>query len=583
LSFPNQTGIMADMKNPGLLRPFPRKFVDAGFVVKDADSIRPWVEKLLERPLSSAADLTRWLEDVSELEGIVGEDSNVRYVAMTCDTKDPAKTEAFLYFVREIAPKLAEWDDKIRKKYYDSPHRKNLDATAYGRLDRMFATAIELFVEKNIPLDTRLSEMSQEYQRITGAWTVEFDGKTRTMPQMSRYLQQTDGKMRESAWRAMTQRRLADAPALEALFDGMLKTRHEYALNLGLRDYREYSFKSKLRDYSPDDCLEFHDSIEKAVVPLMRRIFEKRRGQMGLERLRPWDLSVDPLGRPPLEPFKDVKKLQSGVGEIFQKIDPRLGEMFGAITETMDLDSRDGKAPGGYQTTFEERRVPFIFTNAAGVQGDVTTLLHEGGHAFHTIQCREAKMIWYRHASMEFSEVASMTQELFGNPHASAFYADGGEVKRAMFEQLERVVDLFPWVATVDAFQHWIYTNPGHTGEERAKKWLEISGRFEGGLDWEGIDPNVRKYAWHRQLHIFEVPFYYVEYAIAQLGALQLYREYKGSPKKAVDAYLSALKLGGSLSPKHLFESAGIRFDFSIGMLSELMAMVEEELETLGF
>jgi len=569
------------MKNTELLKSFPRKFVDANFVVKDAETIKPWVDKLLERQITSAIELEKWLEDVSELEGILDEDSNIRYVAMTCDTKDAAKTESFLYFVREIMPKLAEWDNQIKKKYYDSPFRKELNPKTYARLDRMFSVAIELFTEKNIPLNVKLSEMAQEYQKITGAWTVEFDGKTQTMPQMSRYIQQTDRNIRESAWHAMTQRRLVDVPALETLFDGMLKTRHEYSQNLGLKDFREYSFKAKLRDYSPDNCLEFHDSIEKAVVPLMRKIIDKRRKQMGLEKLRPWDLSVDPLGRPPLEPFKDVKKLQSGVGEIFQKIDPRLGEMFGAISETMDLDSRDGKAPGGYQTTFEERRVPFIFTNAAGVQGDVTTLLHEGGHAFHTIQCREAKMIWYRHASTEFSEVASMTQELFGNPHAAVFYGEADQVKRAMFEQLERVVDLFPWVATVDAFQHWIYTHPEHTGEERADKWLEITQRFEGGVDWSGIDPAVRKYGWHRQLHIFEVPFYYIEYAIAQLGSLQIYRLYKKNPKRAVDAYLSALKLGGCLSPKDLFESAGIKFDFSIKMLSELMAMAEEEMETL--
>ena len=572
---------MAGMNDAVILRPFPRKFVDQKFAVKDADSIRPWVEKLLDRPISSAEELARWLEDVSELEGIAGEDSNIRYVAMTCDTKNPAKTEAYLFFVREIMPKLAEWDDKIKRKYYESPWRKELDPRLYGRLDRMFATAIELFVEKNIPLDVRLSEMSQDYQRVTGAWTVEFDGKTLTMPQASRYLHQTDRKTRQAAWRAMSQRRLADAPALEALFDRMLKTRHEYAQNLGLKDFREYSFKAKLRDYSPEDCLEFHDSIEKAVVPLMRRIFEKRRRDMGLDSLKPWDTLVDPLGRPPLEPFKDVGKLQSGVGEIFEKIDARLGGMYGAITGMMDLDSRDGKAPGGYQTTYEERRTPFIFTNAAGVQGDVITLLHEGGHAFHTISCREAPMIWYRHASMEFSEVASMTQELFGNGHAAVFYPDAEQARRAMFEQLERTVDIFPWVATVDAFQQWIYSNPEHTGEERATKWLEISQRFEAGLDWAGIDPNARKYAWHRQLHIFEVPFYYIEYAIAQLGALQLYRKFKKNPEEAVDSYLSALKLGGSLSPRELFEAAGIKFDFSIGMLSDLMAMVEDEMERL--
>ncbi|MBI3793321.1 MAG: M3 family oligoendopeptidase [Nitrospinae bacterium] len=564
-----------------LLKPYPRKFVDPNFVITDADSIKPWVDSLLGRPISSTAELEKWLEDVSELEGIIGEDSNVRYVAMTCDTKDKAKTDAYLYFVRELAPKLSEWDNLIKKKYYDSPHKNNLDFFQYDRLDRIFSTGIELFTEKNIPLDVRLAEQSQEYQKITGAWTVDFDGKKQTMPQMSRHLLLADRAQRERAWNATTKRRLEDAPALEGLFNDMLKTRHEYAENLGLKDYRDYSFKAKMRDYSPDECLEFHDSIEKAVVPVLRKIMEKRRSQMGLEKLRPWDTSVDPLGREPLEPFKEVSKLRDGVGLIFNKIDTRLGEMFSAISEMMDLESRDGKAPGGYQTTFEERRTPFIFTNSAGVQNDVITLLHEGGHAFHTILSRDLPMIWYRHSSMEFAEVASMTQELFGKPYAWVFYPDPEQAKRAMFEQLERVVDIFPWVATVDAFQHWIYTNPEHTNEERAEKWLEINRRFDAGLDWSGIDPSARKYSWHRQLHIFEVPFYYVEYAIAQLGALQLYRKFRKSPSEAVDGYISALKIGGRLSPKGLFEAAGIKFDFSIDMLSELMEMVEEEAEKL--
>ncbi len=564
-----------------LLKPFNRKFLPPEFAVTGVDDIKPWVDHLLERPLHSAGELQDWLDDYSELEAVLGEDYNLRYVAMTCDTKSKAKTDAYLQFVRDIQPKLTEWSDALNKKFYGSPHRAKLDTARYGRLTLMIGVSIELFIEKNIPLDTRLSEMSQQYQSITGSWSVEFDGEKRTMPQMSRYQLKTDRTVRESAWRATATRRLEDAEKLDTLFDEMVGTRHEYAQNLGLADYRAYSFKAKLRDYTPDDCLRFHDAIERSSVPVVRRIMEKRKAEMKLVSLRPWDTAVDPLGRPPLEPFKEVSQLQRGTGAIFNKVDRRLGAMFSAISETMDLDSRDGKAPGGYQTTFEERRIPFIFTNAAGVHGDVTTLLHEGGHAFHTLQCRRDPLIWYRHAAMEFSEVASMTQELLGNGHVTVFYADPAAAKRAMYEQLERTADIFPWVATVDAFQHWIYTNPQHTREERAAKWLEISKRFETGVDWNGLDPNIRKYAWHRQLHIFEVPFYYVEYAIAQLGALQIYRNYKKDPQTAVDAYLKALTLGGSKGPKELFAAAGVKFDFSLDMLGQLMTMVEEEMAAL--
>ncbi len=561
------------------LEPFERKFVSEDFKITDAASIKPWVDKLLGRTISSADDLVKWLEDYSELEGIIGEDSNTRYVEMTCNTKDKEKEERYLYFVREIQPKLIEWGDAMNRKYYESLYRKKLDMAVYGRLDRILSVAIELYTEKNIPLDVKLAEMSQKYQSITGAWMVEFDGRMQTMPQMSTYLQKTDRTLREQAWRAMAERRLQDSKSLDSLFDEMIKTRHEYAKNLGLSDYREYSFKGKLRDYTPDDCLRFHDSIERAAVPLMKRLAEKRRDDMKVGSLRPWDMSVDPLGRPPLQPFKNSNELQDGVEKIFRIIDSRLGESFGSIRKMMDLDSRDGKAPGGYQTTFEEKRIPFIFTNAAGIQEDITTLLHEGGHAFHTLSCRRQPMIWYRHASMEFSEVASMTQELFGSPYLDVFYVNKEDANRAIIKQLEHVADIFPWVAAVDSFQHWIYTHPNHTADERAEQWLKISERFEAGLDWSGINPDIRKYLWHRQLHIFEVPFYYIEYAIAQLGALMLYRIYKNDPKQAVGQYTNALSLGGSRPPQELFKAAGINMDFSYENLSSLMEMIESEIE----
>ncbi|MFQ5433224.1 MAG: M3 family metallopeptidase, partial [Nitrospinota bacterium] len=313
-----------------------RKFVDPDFAITNADSIKPWVDKLLEKNISSEAEILKWLEDYSELEAIIGEDMNIRYVDMTCDTKDEKKKEAYLKFVREIQPKITEWGNALDRKYYDSPFRKNLDDKEYGRLDRMLSSAIELYTEKNIPLSVKLAEMSQQYQSITGGWSVEFDGKKQTMPQMSKYLFKTDRSLREGAWRAMADRRLKDSETLENLFDKMTAARHEFALNLGLKDYREYSFKNKLRDYTPEECLEFHESIEKACVPLVRKIAARRKKQMRVDSLRPWDMSVDPLGRPPLEPFSSVDKLQDGVEEIFNKIDSRLGEWFSAIRVNMD-------------------------------------------------------------------------------------------------------------------------------------------------------------------------------------------------------------------------------------------------------
>ena len=359
----------------------------------------------------------------------------------------------------------------------------------------------------------------------------------------------------------------------------MIVKRAEYADNLGLSDFREYSFLEKLRDYSPDDCLEFHSAIEKTAIPLAKKITESRRGKMALDTLNPWDTECDELGREPLKPFDTPAQLSKGTGEIFTALDKRLGDHFESIKHSMDLDSRKGKAPGGYQTTLSEARMPFIFTNAVGSQNDVNTLLHEGGHAFHTLQSRDQRLYWYRHASTEFSEVASMTQELLGGGRLEPFYDNEEDRNRARQEHLKGIVYLFGSVAKIDSFQHWIYTHPGHSREERTQEWLNINERFSVGVDWSNVPEGALASGWHRILHIFEVPFYYVEYAIAQLGALQVYRNYRRDPGHAMDKYLAALSLGGSATAPELFASAGIKFDFSEGVMAELMEMVEEELE----
>ncbi len=563
-----------------ILKPFPRKFVEESFTINGWEDIEPYFKKLNEAQINSAEEMELWLTQWSELQAVVDEHCTRRYIEMTCHTDDEDKKNAYLECVRDIEPKQTEWSDRLNRKYVASPARKAFDQDEYGRLDRMIKESVELFDEKNIPLQVTLQELSQKYQETMGAMTVLFEGEERTMPQMTLYLREQDRPKRQSAFSAMVARRLKEKDTLEGLFDEMLVHRVEWAKNLGLADYREYCFRSKLRDYTAEDCKVFHDAIEKAVVPLAKKIMERRRAEMGIDVVNPWDTACDTKGRPSLKPFKKPEELYGGVKEIFSSVDSRLGDMFGAIGFSMDLESRKGKAPGGYQATLSEARVPFIFTNAVGTQDDVNTMLHEGGHAFHALQCRGNDLIWYRHAAMEFSEVASMSMELIGGQKLQPFYQNDDEIARAKRERMESIVSLFPWVAQVDAFQHWIYTNPEHSREERKKTWLNLSDRFSTGVDWSNAPDEALDYSWHRQLHIFEVPFYYVEYAIAQLGALQIYRNYKNDPDNAMAGYLSALSLGGSHGAKKLFEAAGIKFDFSAPLLSSLMGLVEEELES---
>lgn len=565
--------------SPPWLEPFPRRFVDGALKIKSWEDIEPYYVKLAEQEPGDPAALERWILDWSELTCVVDEHGARRYIAMTCDTSDEEKREAYLYCVREIQPKASEWEHRLHGKYLESPHRAALDGERYGRLDRIIRVSVELFDERNIPLQVKLSELSQRYQALIGGMTVEFEGKERTLPQVAKFMLEPERPLRERAFMAMTERRLRDRDALDGIFDEMLALRGEWAENLGLPDYRGYCYKSKLRDYTPADIEKFLDAIEKTAVPLARRITERRKEKLGVPSVCPWDTACDPEGLPPLKPFEKPEELFEGTKRVFGKIDRRLSEMFGSIGFSMDLESRKGKAPGGYQATLEEARIPFIFTNAVGSHDDVSTLLHEGGHAFHTLMSRRQPVVWYRHASMEFSEVASMSMELVGGENLEPFYPDEESRKRARRERLETIVAIFPWVATVDAFQSWVYTNPGHGREERRAAWVEIAGRFNTGVDWSKAPEGALESLWHKQLHIFELPFYYIEYAIAQLGALQVHRNYKEDPAGAMDGLFSAFSLGGSMAPGELFEAAGIRMDFSEGLLGELMDFVASELE----
>jgi len=569
---------MTSSKAPWL-EPYPRQFVATGQRITGWNDIEPYYDQLESRPIESSDDMEKWLLDWSELKGVADEFVTRRYTDMTCHTDDEKRKEAFLYCVREFEPKITERENVLNRRFSQSPFRDGAVRAKHAQLDRKIQVSIELFTPKNIPVQVKLSELSQEYQQIMGAMTVTFDGEEKTMPQMAAYLREPGQDLRKRAFLASTARRLEDADRIEGLFDSMLTHRAIFAENLNLDSYRDYCFKSKLRDYTPEDCLRFHEAIEQSAIPLAREIFENRKKEMGLARLAPWDTECDEKGRAPLKPFTSADELADGVTQVFMSVDKRLGERFGSIRFSMDLDSRKGKAPGGYQATLEEGRIPFIFTNAVGAHGDVNTLLHEGGHAFHTLQSRSQPLIWDRHAPMEFSEVASMTQELLGGRRLEPFYKRQQDRDRARLDHLKAVASLFGWVAQVDAFQHWIYTNPGNDPASRADVWLELSERFGCAVDWSEAPPRARQTQWHRQLHIFEVPFYYVEYAIAQLGALQVYRNYRRNADMAMEKYLDALALGGSGNVKELFEAAGIKFDFSAKLLGELMDMIKEELE----
>jgi oligoendopeptidase F len=560
-----------------------RRFVPEGARLTEAKEVTALYEELYKRSIRSVQDLEDWILDRSELDAAVNQEGSILYIRMTCQTDDPRKAKAYKDFIETVVPAIKPLNDRLNHKFLKELSVFPLDPKRYEVYIRDVKTDIELYVEENVKLQTEVELLSQEYQTVSGAMMVYFEGKERTLPEMSKYLLEPDRDLRERAWSATAERRLQDKDKLEAIFDKMLALRNQIAKNAGFANFRDYQFKAYHRfDYTPDDCKKYHEVMEKLMVPLLQEISETRRKQMGLDALRPWDTGVDPLNRPALKPFGTVDELISKSATIFEKTDPELGKQFNEMRKLglLDLESRKGKAPGGYQSTLSEARKPFIFMNAVGLERDVRTLLHEGGHAFHALACAEDPLVDYRHAPMEFSEVASMAMELLSGEHINVFYSDE-DAKRSVREHLEDILEVLVWVANIDAFQHWIYENPKHTPEERKNAWIALHKKFGGdAIQWGGLE-DIREYIWHRQLHIFEVPFYYIEYGIAQLGALQLWRQAKEDPKTALANYRNGLKLGGSRPLPELYSAAGIEFDFSERTIEPLVKAVKAEWERL--
>ncbi len=562
----------------------PRKLVPRIIDLGDWPQIAPLFDQLAARAASckTPAELERWLLDWSELSAALDEESSRRYIAMTCHTDNPDAEKAYLHFVENVEPQLKPRQFALEKIYIAHPQRKKLPQPRFQVFDRDVKNHVELFRPENVPLETGEARLCQQYQKLSGSLTVNFRGEEKTLVQMGRHLEEPDRALRQEAWELVAKRRLQEAEKFDDIFDQMLKLRAQIAENAGSENYRDYAFRRLGRfDYTPEDCTQFHDAVEKGVMPVVRELQTERRRQLKLEKLRPWDLTVDPLNRPPLKPFREVGEMVSRTQKIFNQLDGELAGGFQRMQDLrlLDLDNRKGKAPGGYQSTLAESRLPFIFMNAVGLQRDVETILHEAGHAFHALATRDEDFYAYRSAPIEFCEVASMSMELLGNEFIGEFYPPA-DANRARRVHLEGIIGIFPWIATVDAFQHWIYTHPNHTRDERRTAWLELMNRFGGDLDWSGFE-NARAHLWHRQLHIFIHPFYYIEYGIAQLGALQVWANSKRNKAKALNDYKKALALGGSRPLPGLFQAVGCRFEFNGTMMKLLIELVRNELKKL--
>nr|WP_290666286.1 M3 family oligoendopeptidase [Ardenticatena sp.] len=547
------------------------------------DDLRPYYEALQQAPLTEAT-VDTWLQGWSALDERIHEIYARLYVTTTQDTTDEEAEARFKRFLSEVYPHVQVAEQALKQKLLASGLRPEGFELPLKRME----TEARIFREENVPLFTEERNLTNEYNKITGAQTVEWEGEERTLPQMRPLLQEHDRDLRERAWRAMMDRQLADREALNDLWQRLLDVREQQARNAGFATYRDFRWQQLARfDYTPDDCRTFHQAIEDVVVPAALRIYERRRQLLGVETLRPWDLDVDPALRPPLRPFQSETELIEVSARIFHRVDETLGGYFDIMCEEgcLDLANRKGKGPGGYCIDFPVTRRPFIFMNAVGLQSDVRTMMHEAGHAFHTFEAFALPYIHQRDVGMEFAEVASMAMELLSAPYwhqnEGGFY-DDEDYARARIEHLEGIMLFWPYMAVVDAFQHWVYENMDLARDPAAcdAKWRELWDRFMPGVDWRGLE-DAKATGWHRKLHIFTIPFYYVEYGLAELGSVQVWANALHDQAAAVRAYRAALALGGTRSLPELYATAGARFAFDHETMRSAITLLESQLDAL--
>jgi oligoendopeptidase F len=560
-----------------------RTFVSNDLKVDSWSKLQHYFQDLLDASISNVSDLKKWLHNRSELESVMEEDMAWRYIKMNIDTTDEKLAKDFSFWITEISPNVAPYSHKLNKKVYDSPYLKELDNDKYFIYLRGLKEEIKIYREENIPLFVEMETKQQEYGAIAAKMSVEIDGESMTMQKAAQFLKDTDRSKRESVFNTINDRRLQDVEALDKLYDELIALRQTIAKNCGFDNYRDYKFAAMGRfDYTPKDCYDFHDAIAKEIVPIIEGFDNDKKNKMNLESYKPWDTGVDADGNAPLKPFDGGGELIDKSIKSFERLRPYYGECLEIMKEMkhVDLESKKGKAPGGFNYPLYEIGVPFIYMNAVGSQRDLVTMVHEGGHAIHSFLSRDLDLCDFKSVPSEVAELASMSMELISMDSWDEFYSDEKELQRAKKEQMQKVLEGLPWIAAVDKFQQWIYTTD-HTADQRRQEWKNIMSELNSSvIDWEGHEDALLN-LWQKQLHLYEVPFYYIEYGMAQLGAIAMWRSYKQLGQEALDNYDAALKLGYTKSIGDLYKTAGIEFNFSQEYVKELADFIKGQLADL--
>ncbi len=570
------------MNPSAAIQKIPRHFIPEDFQLSNWETLKPFFDELVIREIHDKTELEKWLKDISEIQAVISEDACWRQIKMTCDTENKALEDSFTDFCMNIEPHIKPYADQLNKKLIASPFIKLLDQDLYYTYLRGVEKDIKLFNEKNIELNASVNVLAQQYGAITGKMSVEVNGVEYTLQQAAKFLMLSDRHIRKDVYFKVNTSRQQDEDVLNKLFDELLEKRHQIAINAGFKNYRDYKFEELGRfDYTVEDCEKFHNSIKTYITPIVEELYAHKQAQLNLSSLSPYDIDAEPEGQQPLTPFVHGEELLEKSIQVFTKLKPYFGDCLTTMKKMnqFDLDSRKGKAPGGYNCPLAETGAPFIFMNAAGTADDVVTMMHEGGHALHSFLSHDLPLSAFKEYPMEMAELASMSMELFSMDYWEIFYEKESELKRAKAEEFERALSIFPWIATIDKFQHWLYTHPGHSVEERKQAWLTIHQEFAPkNISWEGLEA-FRSILWQKQLHLFEVPFYYIEYGIAQLGALAMWKQFKKDKESTLHNYMLALSKGYTQTLKELYTTAGITFDFSANNVKALSEFVQAEMK----
>ncbi|HDR4479423.1 M3 family oligoendopeptidase [Bacillus thuringiensis] len=539
---------------------------------------------LLNKMISSKLDLENWLKEQSKVIWDIEEPLRSHYIAFQCNTDDEEIKDTFEHDQQFVKPLLKRYQNLLDNKYLESPFRMELDSNVYGLLDTKIKNAQKLFCEENIELEIKEDKLITEYFEITGGLSGIWDGEEKTITELQSYLQDSNRDTRKKAKTIISEQFLSVEKELQNILNQLIEIRHQKAKNIQLENYRDYMFKKYERfDYSAKDCYELAESIRKYVVPLKDKILLEKKDKLQIDTLRPWDVSAVTPDQKVLKPIANENDLIEKSTHIFNKLDVEFSALLNRMYKhnCLDLTSRKGKAAGGFCEYLPASQLSYIFMNLNYTQDDIVTFIHEMGHSIHNELIKPLKLRQYIEIPAETAELASMTMELFSLNYWDTFYTDKKDLKQAKINFFKDVISYLPIMLIVDQFQHWLYENPSHTSEERNEKYLQLQKHYQSSVIHIDGYENWIATSWLPVLHIFEVPFYYIEYAIAQLGALQMYKQYKEDPKQALENYKKALSLGSSQSIKEVYDAAGIRFDFSGETIKELMLFVEKELELL--